>query len=122
MLLVPDDEDCRSAGSFFKNPIQPAEKIDEISRFLTINAEMIPRFPAAWGKVKLPAAWLLEQAGFHKGYRLGRAGISSKHTLALINAGGATASEILALKNQIVRAVAERFGITLEQEPVMLGF
>jgi UDP-N-acetylmuramate dehydrogenase len=72
--------------------------------------------------VKVPAAWLIEQAGFSRGYALGAAGISSRHTLALINRGGATAADILVLAGRISRAVEARFGIELEMEPVMLGF
>jgi UDP-N-acetylmuramate dehydrogenase len=74
------------------------------------------------GQVKVPAAWLIEQAGFTKGYVLGAAGVSSRHTLALINRGGATAAEILTLAGRISGAVEARFGIELEMEPVMLGF
>jgi UDP-N-acetylmuramate dehydrogenase len=76
--------------------------------------------------VKIPAAWLIEQAGFAKGYTLGAAGISSRHTLALVNKGndrnGATAKEILALAEKIAAAVEARFGIRLEMEPMMVGF
>jgi UDP-N-acetylmuramate dehydrogenase len=74
------------------------------------------------GLVKIPAAWLIENAGFSKGYALGAAGISTRHTLALINRGGATATEILALAGRISEAVWDRFGIVLEREPVLLGF
>jgi len=74
------------------------------------------------GRVKVPAAWLIEQAGFAKGYALGRAGVSSRHTLALINRGGAAAHEILALAEQIRSAVEARFGVRLEMEPVRVGF
>ena len=74
------------------------------------------------GCVKVPAAWLIEQAGFAKGYSLGAAGISSRHTLALVNRGGATAAEILSLAKQIADAVETRFGIRLEMEPVLVGF
>jgi UDP-N-acetylmuramate dehydrogenase len=81
-----------------------------------------PRFQAGPGQVKLPAAWLIEQAGFAKGYALGAAGVSSRHTLALVNRGGASAAEILALAGQISTAVEARFGIRLEMEPVMVGF
>jgi UDP-N-acetylmuramate dehydrogenase len=70
----------------------------------------------------VPAAWLIEQAGFAKGYALGRAGVSSRHTLALINRGGATADDILALAGQIRSAVEARFGVRLEMEPEMVGF
>jgi UDP-N-acetylmuramate dehydrogenase len=72
--------------------------------------------------VKVPAAWLIEQAGFAKGYALGGAGVSSRHTLALVNRGGASAAEILALAEEIVAAVDARFGIRLEREPVLVGF
>jgi UDP-N-acetylmuramate dehydrogenase len=72
--------------------------------------------------MKVPAAWLIEQSGFAKGFSAGAAGISSRHTLALVNLGGASAVEILALARQIATAVEERFGIRLEMEPVLLGF
>jgi UDP-N-acetylmuramate dehydrogenase len=70
----------------------------------------------------MPAAWLIEQAGFTKGFAIGAAGISSRHTLALVNRGAATAAEILSLAGRITEAVWERFGIVLEREPVLLGF
>jgi UDP-N-acetylmuramate dehydrogenase len=120
MLLVEGDPDCRSAGSFFKNPIVGEEFL---RRF---DAQGAPHFPAGpgaenAGRVKIPAAWLIEQAGFTKGYTMGAAGISSRHTLALINKGGAKAAEILALAEKIAAAVEARFGIRLEQEPVLVG-
>ena len=71
---------------------------------------------------KIPAAWLIERAGFHKGYRLGNAGISTNHTLAIINNGGATAADVVALKNIIQTKVLEQFGIALQPEPVLVGF
>jgi UDP-N-acetylmuramate dehydrogenase len=119
MLLVDGDPDCRSAGSFFKNPIVTEDQVQHIA---AISAKQPPRFPAGPGQVKLPAAWLIEQAGFPKGYALGAAGISSRHTLALINRGGATSTEILALAEKIRAAVEGRFGFSLEMEPVMVGF
>lgn len=116
MLIVEGDPDCRSAGSFFKNPVVSKDL------FQTIAAHSAaPHFPAGEGCVKIPAAWLIEQAGFPKGYTLGRAGISSRHTLALVNKGGATAAEILALAQKISTTVDERFGIRLEREPVLVG-
>ncbi len=125
MLLVPGDPDCRSAGSFFKNPIVDAAILPKLAQILSIDAEKIPRYPAAEGKIKLPAAWLLEQAGFHKGFALGPAAISSRHTLALINKGdangSATAADIIALRNQIQHTIQTNFGIALHQEPVELG-
>jgi len=72
--------------------------------------------------VKLPAAWLIEQAGFAKGYALGAAGVSSRHTLALVNRGGASASEVLTLAGRISDAVEAQFSIRLEMEPVLVGF
>jgi len=118
MLLVEGDPDSRSAGSFFKNPVIGEEHAGRIAE---IAGKEPPRYPAEPGKVKVPAAWLLEQAGFAKGYAMGRAGISARHTLALINRGGATAGEILALAETIRSAVQERFAIALEIEPVMVG-
>ena len=118
MLLVEGDPDCRSAGSFFKNPIVPTEQLSELTARL---GERPPTYPAGEGMVKLPAAWLIERAGFKKGFRLGRAGISTRHTLALVNLGGADAADILALRD----VIAERLlgvGIVLEMEPVTVGF
>ena len=119
MLLVDGDADCRSAGSFFKNPVISDE---HYARIAATSAAQPPKFSAEPGKVKIPAAWLIEQAGFAKGYALGNAGISSKHTLALINRDKATAAEILALKERISAAVREKYSIELEMEPVKLGF
>ena len=117
MVIDPDDPNSRSAGSFFKNPV-----VDR-SVFRKIQSEFarVPHFEAG-ENVKIPAAWLIENAGMQKGFRLGNAGISTNHTLALINCGGATASEILALKDLIQERVAERFAIALEPEPIMVGF
>ncbi len=124
MLLVEGDPDCRSAGSFFKNPVVTDERLRKIA---VLSGKEPPRFPAGpdaenQGRAKLPAAWLIEQSGFNKGYALGRAAVSSRHTLALINRGRASAAEVLALAGQITAAVEERFGIHLEMEPVMVGF
>jgi UDP-N-acetylmuramate dehydrogenase len=131
MLLVDGEPDCRSAGSFFKNPVIT----EELFQIIAARSAGPPRFPAGKGNegmVKIPAAWLIEQAGFHKGFAQGAAGISSRHTLALVNLGsaglgsagrgGAKASEILALAEQIRAAVESRFSIRLEMEPVLVGF
>jgi len=117
MVIDEEDPNSLSAGSFFKNPVV------ERSVYQSIAAEHdgVPHFEAG-DKVKIPAAWLIENAGFKKGFRLGNAGISSNHTLALINCGGATAAEITALKTLIQKSVAERFSIDLEPEPIMVGF
>jgi UDP-N-acetylmuramate dehydrogenase len=118
MLLVAGDPDCRSAGSFFKNPVIPERDMSEITARIGTRP---PSWPAGEGFVKLPAAWLVEQAGFRKGFTLGLAGISSRHSLALVNRGGATASDLLALRDAIVAGVREKFGIELQMEPVLVG-
>jgi len=124
MLLVEGDPDCRSAGSFFKNPVVAVERLDGIAAAAAKSPLSFPAGPGPEdaGKVKLPAAWLIEQAGFARGFALGAAAISSRHTLALVNRGGATAVEILVLAQLIRSAVEARFGIALEMEPVMIGF
>ena len=99
----------------------PSQSVERIASALHIAADTVPRWPAADGAVKLPAAWLVERAGFPKGFAMGNAGISSRHTLALINRGNATAADILALRNTIQQKVKELFSIQLEQEPVQLG-
>jgi UDP-N-acetylmuramate dehydrogenase len=121
MLLVPGDADCRSAGSFFKNPVVPASTLDSLALELKVEKHSIPAYPAQQGEVKLSAAWLIERAGFAKGYALGNAGISSRHTLALVNRGGASATEVTALRDKVIAAVASRFAVRLEPEPVWLA-
>jgi UDP-N-acetylmuramate dehydrogenase len=127
MLLAEDDNDSRSAGSFFKNPIVPAAKVPGLAAIADCHPDEVPQFPAgadyapADAMVKLSAAWLIELAGFRKGFTIGNAGISTKHVLAIVNRGGATASEIIALRNAIITAVQAKTAIRLEQEPVMLG-
>ena len=117
MVIDPADPNSKSAGSFFKNPVVEREKLIELRK----DFEHIPSFDFG-EKVKIPAAWLIENAGFSKGFALGNAGISSKHTLALVNRGGASAEEMLSLKNEIQDAVKARFGINLLPEPVFVGF
>jgi UDP-N-acetylmuramate dehydrogenase len=121
MLIVEGEADCRSAGSFFKNPVVPESTLAQIATTLQIPADKIPHWTAPAGHVKLAAAWLLENAGFPKGFTMGEAGISSRHTLALINRGNATAADITALREKIQHQVQSRFNIQLEQEPVQLG-
>jgi UDP-N-acetylmuramate dehydrogenase len=121
MLLVPGDADCRSAGSFFKNPVVPVTVLDSLAEELGIEKRSIPAYPARDGEVKLSAAWLIERAGYQKGYALGKAGISSRHTLALINRGGASAAEVTTLRDKVTHTIASRFGIRLEPEPVWLA-
>jgi len=122
MLIVEGDEDCRSAGSFFKNPVVAPEKFAEISAIAEKRGLNVPSFSAPDGQVKVPAAWLVEQSGFAKGTSRGRVGISRHHALAIINRGGATAAEIVALKDEIQTAVSRHFGIDLHPEPVFVGF
>jgi UDP-N-acetylmuramate dehydrogenase len=121
MLLVSGDADCRSAGSFFKNPVVPVTVLDSVAQALGLEQRSIPAYPAQDGEVKLSAAWLIERAGYQKGFALGNAGISSRHTLALINRGGASAAEVVALRDKVTETVASRFGIRLDPEPVWLA-
>jgi len=119
MLIVEGDPDSRSAGSFFKNPIISESQYASLQNGID---ERVPRFPASNGNVKTSAAWLIEHSGFSKGYALGPAAVSRKHTLALTNTGGARASDIVALAREIRRGVFDRFGIQLIPEPVFVGF
>jgi len=82
----------------------------------------VPSYPALSRQRKVSAAWLVENSGFQKGYVKGNAGISSKHALAIVNRGGATAAEVLALKDEIQARVEREWGIRLEPEPVLVGF
>ncbi len=116
MVYNPADPNHRSAGSFFLNPIVPKALAD------AIQVADMPVYPAPAGQVKLSAAWLMERAGFPKGYVKGRAGLSTNHVLAVINRGGATAAEILELAAEVRARVHERFGVELHQEPNLLGF
>lgn len=118
MLVRQGGPDSRSAGSFFKNPLVPAADLPALrTRFPDL-----PAFPAGERMVKLPAAWLIERAGFKKGFRFGAAGLSTAHSLALTNRGGATAADIVGLKDLIRERVAEVFGVELAVEPVFVGF
>lgn len=120
MLVRQGGADANSAGSFFKNPVVSNAKFAEIAdRF---GIENVPNFKANERSVKIPAAWLIEQSGFVKGYTRGSAGLSTRHTLALTNRGGASAKEILELKAEIQAKVFEQFGIELVPEPVFVGF
>ncbi|MBS1814353.1 MAG: UDP-N-acetylmuramate dehydrogenase [Acidobacteria bacterium] len=110
------DPDTCSAGSFFRNPIVPAGAVAHIAQ--EAGVAEVPHWPAGDGMTKLPAAWLIERAGFSKGFAMGHAAISSRHTLALTNKGGAKAAEIAALRDHVAKIVRERFHVQLEQEPV----
>ena len=118
MVIDRADPNRRSAGSFFKNPIVNKEKFDQIREAFNEN---VPHFPARATNIKIPAAWLIERSGFQKGYSMGNAGISTNHTLAIVNRGGATAKDIINLKNAIQNAVSEKFGIELVPEPIFVG-
>ena len=120
MVLDPTDPNGRSVGSFFMNPVLSADAFERLVHRWGAAGEGdgIPTFPAD-GRVKVPAAWLIEHAGFGRGYRRGGVGISTRHALALVNHGGTTA-ELLALAEAIERAVYERFGVRLEREPVVV--
>jgi len=118
MLLDPSDPDSVSAGSFFVNPILDAEAFAQLQR---LAGEPPPRFDAGEGRAKVPAAWLVERAGFAKGWGSGRVGLSRKHALALVNRGGATTRELLAMARAVRDGVRARFGVELEPEPVFVG-
>ena len=114
MVLLEDDHDTWSAGSFFTNPLISSAE----ARALPADA---PRFSQSNGMIKTSAAWLIERAGFRKGYGNGEARLSGKHTLALTNRGGATAAELLDLAHEIRAGVLAKFGIELFAEPVLVG-
>jgi UDP-N-acetylmuramate dehydrogenase len=124
MVLDPEDHDTWSAGSFFTNPILTA---GEYESFLTRVRDRLgddvapPAFPAGDGLTKTSAAWLIDKAGFTKGYGTGPARISTKHTLALTNRGEATTEDLLALAREVAAGVREAFGVTLVNEPVTVG-
>jgi UDP-N-acetylmuramate dehydrogenase len=122
MLLVAGDPDCLSAGSFFKNPVLSEIQHEDLKQRAAARGLTVPSYPALTSHKKISAAWLVERSGFTKGYGFGRVGISSKHALAIVNRGGATASEVLALKDQIQHRVAEIWAVKLEAEPVLVGF
>ncbi len=126
MVFDPGDPDSRSVGSFFTNPIVEAAQAAAIEAHLRragllTEDDRMPSFPASDGRSKLSAAWLIERAGFPKGYASGGVGISARHSLALVNRGGGTARDIVELARRIRGAVHERFGIDLEPEPVLVG-
>jgi UDP-N-acetylmuramate dehydrogenase len=131
MVLDPGDPDSRSAGSFFTNPILDAAQFARLRRVVDERGGPdvpIPQFPAGPGQVKVPAAWLIGQAGFQKGYQ-GAGGsrpgsgarISTKHTLALVNPGDASTAEVVGLAREIRDRVRDIFGVALASEPVLVG-
>jgi UDP-N-acetylmuramate dehydrogenase len=124
MVLDPAEPDSRSVGSFFVNPVLTADELERVRAIIgaATPAEAMPVFPLVDGRVKVSAAWLIERAGFHRGFGHGSAAISHRHSLAIVNRGGATAAEVVALAEQIKKAVAESFGVSLTPEPVFVGF
>lgn len=126
MVLDAGDPDSVSAGSFFTNPLLAAEAV---APFLArvgerLGAGVVPPLfddPAS-GKTKTSAAWLIERAGFGRGYGAGAIGLSSKHTLAIVNRGGGTARELCVLARDVREGVRRAFGVTLEPEPIFVGF
>jgi UDP-N-acetylmuramate dehydrogenase len=116
MVIDPDDPDSVSAGSFFVNPILAADEFAE----LAARGDP-PGWPESDGRVKTSAAWLIEHAGFHRGYGNGRIGVSTKHTLALVNRGGGTTTELVALARELRDGVRDQFGVQLQVEPTLVG-
>ena len=119
MVIDPTDENRRSAGSFFENPVLDAA---EVERVAAIAPPRMPRWPQPDGRVKLSAAWLIERSGLSKGAGDGPVGLSSRHTLALVNRGGATAAQVVAFAGAVRRRVFASYGVTLRPEPVFVGF
>ena len=130
MVLDASDPDTRSVGSFFMNPIVDRDRLESIAAgtYYLDGTVKVGKdrgslgFPTSDGRVKIPAAWLIERAGFRKGYGDGPVGLSSKHPLAIVNRGGATARDVIALARQIKQQVADRFDVWLRPEPTFVGF
>lgn len=127
MLRVEGDPDCASAGSFFKNPILDGAAFAEVVALahetgILASGEDIPHFRSADGLTKVPAAWLIERAGYHKGASAGSVGLSEKHALAVINKGGAKAKDVLRFAGDVQSSVEDRFGVRLATEPAFAGF
>jgi UDP-N-acetylmuramate dehydrogenase len=122
MLIAAGDPDSKSAGSFFKNPVLSASQHDELVRRAAEQGLEVPSYLALSQQRKVSAAWLVENSGFKKGYVRGKAGISSKHALAIVNLGGPAAADIVALKDEIQAGVELAWGVRLEPEPVLVGF
>jgi UDP-N-acetylmuramate dehydrogenase len=128
MVLDPGDPDTRSAGSFFTNPVLDRAGFAELERSVAARSGRpagevrVPHFAAGDGQLKVPAAWLIEQAGFRKGYQAaGGARISGKHPLALTNPGAASTASLIGLARQIRDGVRDAFGVELVPEPVLVG-
>ncbi len=123
MVLSEDDENRRSAGSFFVNPVVTQERAAQVQELaLAVTGETMPAHPSPDGRVKLSAAWLIERAGLGKGTVRGRVGLSTRHCLAIVNRGHATAVEVLAFAAEVRGQVRDRFTVALEPEPRLIGF
>ena len=122
MLVEEADPDSRSAGSFFKNPLVSRAVYEAIANRWGRKGVRVPGFEQPDGRMKLPAAWLVERSGIAKGFQLGPVAVSTKHALALVNRGGARAADLLRLKELIQAKVLENFEIQLQPEPVFVGF
>jgi UDP-N-acetylmuramate dehydrogenase len=122
MLISPGDDDSRSAGSFFKNPVLSPEQYQALSARAAAKKLHIPSYPALEVLRKVSAAWLVEHSGFSKGFGQGRVGISRKHALAIVNRGEATAADVIAFQQRIQQQVEDMWGIRLQPEPVFVGF
>jgi UDP-N-acetylmuramate dehydrogenase len=125
MVLDPADPDSCSVGSFFMNPLLSSSELQALEAALErrgTELEEMPRYDAGRDLTKVPAAWLIEQAGFSKGETMGRAAISTKHSLALVNRGGATAADILALARAVRAGVRDQLTVVLQPEPRFIGF
>lgn len=121
MVIEPDDPNRRSVGSFFTNPIVPAERAATLAERVRADHGELPSWPAGEGQTKLAAAWLIEKSGVSKGLRRGNVGVSTRHSLALVHHGGGTTRELLALAREIRDRVRQQFDIVLDHEPVLLG-
>lgn len=120
MVIDPADPDTRSDGSFFMNPVLAPADFAQFRK--NEGADTAPNFPASDGTVKLSAAWLIEHAGFQKGFTLGNVGLSTKHTLAVVNRGGGTAREVVELVTLVQDRVRKKFGVEIHPEPNFIGF
>ena len=124
MVVDAEDPESVSAGSFFTNPILASGDFEALVRRVAERlgpGERPPGYPEPDGRVKTSAAWLIERAGFARGYGEGPAGISAKHTLALVNRGGATTAQLLCVAREIAAGVDAAFGVRLEPEPIFVG-
>ena len=127
MVIEESDPNRLSAGSFFVNPVLDGLALARLNEQARSSGalgsnERVPSFPSGDRCFKVPAAWLIEKAGFAKGFRRGAFGISSAHALALVHHGGGTTQELVALAKDIIEGVRRQFDIELQPEPVFLGF